>query len=119
MNRDTRMILKVLIWLRAICFCCFYDTVDNSRRICSIDCINHLLVLMVNGKATERPFRKIFSNENKPQRVRPVRLQLVSKTGCNNSIDGANASVVVYTMVEKVRTHDLNIYEYFNFQAQG
>ena len=33
----------------------------------------------------------------------------------SNSVDGANASAVVYTMVEMAKTHGLNIYEYLKF----
>lgn len=33
----------------------------------------------------------------------------------SNSVDGANASAVVYTMVEMAKAHDLNIYGYLKF----
>ena len=33
----------------------------------------------------------------------------------SNSIDGANASAVFYTMVEMAKAHDLNIYGYLKF----
>lgn len=33
----------------------------------------------------------------------------------SNSVDGANASAVVYMMVEMAKTHDLDIYGYFKF----
>lgn len=33
----------------------------------------------------------------------------------SNSVDGANASAVVYTMVEMAKAHDLNIYSYLKF----
>ena len=33
----------------------------------------------------------------------------------SDSVEGANASAVVYTMVEMARAHDLNIYEYLKF----
>ena len=33
----------------------------------------------------------------------------------SNSIDGANASAVVYTMVEMAKAHGLNIYGYLKF----
>lgn len=33
----------------------------------------------------------------------------------SNSVDGVNASAVVYTMVEMAKAHDLNIYGYFKF----
>ena len=33
----------------------------------------------------------------------------------SNSIDGANASAVVYTVVEMAKAHGLNIYGYFKF----
>lgn len=33
----------------------------------------------------------------------------------SNSVDGANASAVVYTMVEMAKAHDLNIYEYLKY----
>ncbi len=32
-----------------------------------------------------------------------------------NSVDGANASAVVYTMVEMAKAYDLNIYGYLKF----
>ena len=33
----------------------------------------------------------------------------------SSSVDGANASAVVYTMVEMAKAHDLNIYGYLKF----
>ena len=33
----------------------------------------------------------------------------------SSSVDGANASAVVYTMVEMAKAHDLNIYEYLKY----
>ncbi len=33
----------------------------------------------------------------------------------NNSVEEANASAVVYTMVEMAKAHGLNIYEYLKF----
>lgn len=33
----------------------------------------------------------------------------------SNSVDSANASVVVYTMIEMAKAHDLNIYGYLRF----
>ena len=33
----------------------------------------------------------------------------------SDSVNGANANVVVYTMVEMVKAHDLNIYGYLKF----
>ena len=33
----------------------------------------------------------------------------------SNSVDGANASAVVYTMVEMAKAHGLNIYGYLKF----
>ena len=33
----------------------------------------------------------------------------------SDSVDGANASAVVYTMVEMAKAHALNIYEYLKF----
>lgn len=33
----------------------------------------------------------------------------------SSSVDGANASTVVYTMVEMAKAHDLNIYGYLKF----
>ena len=33
----------------------------------------------------------------------------------SSSVDGANASAVVYTMVEMAKTHELNIYGYLKF----
>ena len=33
----------------------------------------------------------------------------------SNSIDGANASAVVYTMVEMAKTNELNIYKYLTY----
>ena len=33
----------------------------------------------------------------------------------SDTVDGANASAVVYTIVEMAKAHDLNIYEYLKF----
>ena len=33
----------------------------------------------------------------------------------SNSVDGANASAVVYTMVEMAKAHSLNVYGYLKF----
>ena len=36
----------------------------------------------------------------------------------SNSIDGANASAVIYTMVEMVKAHGLNIYGCLKFRLE-
>ena len=33
----------------------------------------------------------------------------------SSSVDGVNASAVVYTMVEMAKAHDLNVYEYLKY----
>ena len=37
----------------------------------------------------------------------------------SSSVDGANASAVVYTMVEMVKAHGLNIYGYLKFLLEN
>ena len=46
-----------------------------------------------------------------------IRPFAVGRKNClfSNSVEGANASAVVYTMVEMAKAHGLNIYKYLKF----
>ena len=56
--------LHIIKRLQMIGFCSFHNTVNDCRSFGSIDCINHLPVLLPNTKASDCPFGCIIVNRD-------------------------------------------------------
>ena len=59
-----------------------------------------------------------LSNNLSENSIRPVTLGRKNWLFCDSQ-DGANASMVIYTMVEMAKAHDLNPYKYLNFLLEN
>ena len=77
---------------------------------------SHLIVwLSVNTDFYPMTYRKGTNPENFSENaIRPFAVERKNWL-FSNSVDGANASAVVYTMVEMAKAHGLNIYGYLKF----
>ena len=74
--------------------------------------------MSLTGGKQRRPIWRMVAvvSQTISARTRSVRLQLAVKNWLfSDSVEGANASAVVYTMVEMAKAHALNIYEYLKF----
>ena len=60
------------------------------------------------------PGRCSFTNNLSENAIRPLAVDRKNWL-FSSSVDGANASAVVYTMVKMAKAHDLNIYGYLKF----
>ena len=79
---------------------------DVRIRI-SNDVDPHLLARTIDGRCS-------FTNNLSENAIRPFAVGRKNWL-FSDSVNGANASAVVYTMVEMAKAHDLNIYGYLKY----
>lgn len=76
------------------------------------------VIYVKNRRATAETYledgRCSFTNNLSENAIRPFTVGRKNWL-FSSSVDGVNASAVVYTMVEMVKAHDLNIYEYLKY----
>ena len=85
--------------------------VKNSRMD---KAINYVLNRRSTAETYLEDGRCSFTNNLSENAIRPFAVGRKNWL-FSDTVDGANASAVVYTIVEMAKAHDLNIYEYLKF----
>ena len=66
-----------------------------------------LMIYLEDGRCS-------LSNNLSENAIRPITVGRKNWLFCD-SVDGANASAICFTMIEMARAYDLNVYKYLNF----
>lgn len=95
----------------------FWSWLDAQRPVRGSR-MEKAVVYVKNRRATAETYledgRCSFTNNLSENAIRPFTVGRKNWL-FSNSVDGVNASAVVYTMVEMAKAHDLNIYEYLKY----
>ena len=90
----------------------------NSQHPVKGSRMEKAVIYVKNRRATAETYledgRCSFTNNLSENAIRPFTVGRKNWL-FSSSVDGANASAVVYTMVEMAKAHDLNIYEYLKY----
>lgn len=84
------------------------------RNTCMDKAVNYVLNRRETAETYLEDGRCSFTNNLSENAIRPFAVGRKNWL-FSDSVEGANASAVVYTMVEMAKAHDLNIYEYLKF----
>ena len=95
----------------------FWSWLDQQKPVRNTrmdKAVNYVLNLRDTAETYLEDGRCSFTNNLSENAIRPFAVGRKNWL-FSNSVEGANASAVVYTMVEMAKAHDLNIYGYLKF----